>query len=294
VQVYVFTDLQRRDGQVLRRRQQGPRQCSAGAHRSGPGGRPAPSGPDDREGPTFTDTVRDAIERLQKRAGTKCTGSTPARSPSSVGGTADNLQITTCAPCSRPPCCARPSMSWPRCEPRPGQRHVEVTLEVDGGEPMRKLVTVPAGAEGEADFQVTFRESGRRRLRASLQNDALEADDERFLAVEVRDRVRVLLVDGAAEDDPLRTYQYVWQVMLDPDPTTLPTFAVDTVDNLALLGGQCTPRNYDVTVLADVDRLNPKARRGAHEALQAGKRRARGVRRQDGSRELQPAPARRW
>ena len=47
-------------------------------------------------------------------------------------------------------------------------QNVEVTLDVDGGEPVRKLVTLPAGGEGEAEFQLSFREIGRHRLRASL------------------------------------------------------------------------------------------------------------------------------
>ncbi len=135
---------------------------------------------------------------------------------------------------------------------------------------MRKIVPLAPGAEGEADFQVVFREAGRRRIRASLQNDALAADDERFLTVDVRDRIRILLVDGEAGGDPLLSHQFVWQ-MLDPDPSALPTFAVETVDLLALLGGQCTPKNYDVTVLADVERLNERATQGLVEALQAGR-----------------------
>ena len=274
VQVYVFTDLQRRAmGKSFGEGSKGLGNAPQGPTGADPAARPAPSGPDDREGPTFTDTVRDAIERLQKRAGTKLHWiDTGPYAEQRQGGTADNLQITALRTL-QPAAVLRTPVDVVATLRNRGQASatVEVTLEVDGGEPMRKIVTVPAGAEGEADFQVTFRESGRRRLRATLQNDALEADDERFLAVEVRDRVRVLLIDGAAEDDPLRTYQYLWKVILDPDPTTLPTFAVDTVDNLALLGGQCTPRNYDVTVLADVDRLNPKAAAALTLALQAGK-----------------------
>jgi hypothetical protein len=142
---------------------------------------------------------------------------------------------------------------------------------VDGSEPMRRVVSVPAGADGEADFQVSFREPGRRRVRAQIQNDGLAADDERYLTVDVRDRIRVLLVDGAADEDPLRAYEYIWRMVLDPDPTVLPTFAVEAVDALALLSGQRRPRDYDVTVLADVDRLNQRATQGLLEALRAGR-----------------------
>lgn len=281
VQVYVFTDLQRRAmgksfsegakraGDVPTR----PDAPAKAAVANPASSNPASANPDGSEAPTFTDTVRDAIERMQKRTGTKLHWiDTGPYAEQRQGGTADNLQITSLRTL-QPAAVIRTAVDLVATLRNRGQATatVEVTLDVDGGEPMRKVVTVPAGAEGEADFQVTFREAGRRRVRASLQNDALEADDERFLTVEVRDRVRVLLVDGAAEDDPLRAYKYLWQVILDPDPTALPTFAVDTVDTLALLGGQCTPRNYDVTVLADVDRLNARAATELTLALQAGK-----------------------
>ena len=87
----------------------------------------------------------------------------------------------------------------------------EVTVDVDGGEPTRKVIKVPAGAEGEADFQITFRTPGKRRVRAALSQDALAADDQRFLTVEVRDRIRILLVDGRDGGDPLKSYAYLWQ-----------------------------------------------------------------------------------
>jgi hypothetical protein len=108
----------------------------------------------------------------------------------------------------------------------------------------------------------------------------------------VRDRIRVLLVDGAADGDPLLSYRYLFQALLDPDPTTLPTFAVETVDALALLSGQCTPKNYDVTVLADLDRPEPARDRGTGRGAAGGSRTARRVRPADRRRELQPAPAR--
>jgi hypothetical protein len=277
VQVYVFTDLQRRAmgksfGEVGKPSGEERGQATAPSQRPEPQ-QPAEPNADGTPDPAFTDTVRDAIERLQKRNGTKVHWiDTGPYSEQRQGGTADNLQITALR-IEQPAAVVRTAIDVVATLKNKGQSSAtaEVTLEVDGGEPMRKVVAVPAGAEGEADFQVTFREPGRRRLRASLQNDALEADDERFLCVEVRDRVRVLLVDGAAEEDPLRAYRYLWQVILDPDPTALPTFAVDTVDVLALLGGQCSPRNYDVTVLADVDRLNARAANELTLALQAGK-----------------------
>ncbi|MCA8965765.1 MAG: BatA domain-containing protein [Planctomycetes bacterium] len=249
VQIYVFTDLQARSlGKALH------------------SGEPSAAA-------ELVDTARDACERLQKLAGAQlhwidCGPFADSR----VGGVLDNAQITDLR-IEQPVAIARTPVDVVATLRNRGQAKVdvEVTLEIDGGEPMRKIVSLAPGAEGEADFQVAFRELGRRRLRASLQNDALSADDERFLTVLVRDRVRVLLVDGAADEDPLRSYHYLWEAILDPDPTLLPTFAVEAVDALALLGGRAVPKDYDVTVLADVDRINQQAAAALQAALQAGR-----------------------
>lgn len=282
VQVYVFTDGQRRAmgrafaeaGKAGEPRPTSPGGSGAPGESTAPG---EPAAPGDGKaapaGPEFADTVRDAVERLQKRAGTEVHWiDTGPFAEQRLGGNADNVQITGLR-VEQPAAVVRTPVDLVATLKNRSQAaaNVEVTLDIDGGEPLRKVVNLPAGAEGEADFQVSFREPGRRKVRASLQNDALQADDECFATIEVRDRIRVLLVDGAAEDDPLRTYRHLWQLILDPDPTGLPTFAVETVDTLALLGGQCTPRNYDVTVLADVDRLNQRATAELVQALQAGR-----------------------
>ncbi len=249
VQVYVFTDLQQR---------------ALGKAWSEPG---------KAQGPELADTLRDQFERLQKRAGTQlhCIDVGPL-AEQHTGGVTDNTQITALRieqPCAvlRTPVTVVATLKNRGL----GAARCEVTLEIDGGEPTRRVVEVPAGTEAEAEFQVTFREPGRRRLRASLQSDALEVDDERFATLEVRDRVRVLLVDGAADGDPARAYAWVWQRILDPDPAALPTFAVEARPPLALLGGQVSPKNYDVTVLADVERINQRAATALGEALQAGR-----------------------
>lgn len=248
VRVYVFTDLQARSlGKAL-------------------------VAPEQKPAAELSDTARDVVESLQKRAGTELHWiDTGPFAGSRLGGVADNLQVTDLR-VVQPAAVQRTPVDFVATLKNRGatSANCEVTLDVDGGEPMRKLVTVPPGAEGEADFQVVFREGGRRRVRVSLQNDALTADDERFLTVDVRDRIRVLLVDGEAGGDPLLAHQFVWQ-MLDPDPVSLPTFAVETVDITALLGGQCTPKNHDVIVLADVERLNERATQALLEALQAGR-----------------------
>jgi len=271
--VYVFTDCQQQAlgssyAEFARGRAGSDSRAARPANRN--------TGEDREPGsdnPELRDSVREAVERLQQRAGTELhwidIGPLAA---TGRGGSVDNVQCTDLrlvepAAVIRTPVeviATLRNRSARACE-------VEVTLDVDGSEPLRRRVSLPPGAEGEAEFQVAFREAGRRKLRAVITNDGLEADDERFLSVLVRDRLRVLLIDGAAEDGPLRSYQHLWRLVLDPDPQSLPTFAVEARDTLALLGGQIDPADYDVTVLADVDRLNQRAASSLLAAVRAGR-----------------------
>lgn len=262
VQVYVFSDLQRRSmGQVL-----ADAATAAAAAATGDPGQDPPAG-------ELQDTMRDIVARFAEREGADLhLIDTGPHADSRLGGEVDNVQITELT-VADPVAVARTPVSVVATlqNRSAASENVEVTLEIDGSEPIRRVVTVPAGAEGEAEFQVSFREPGRHQLRASLQNDALAADDERFLAVSVRDRVKVLLVDGDQSSDPLKAYAQLYGLVLDPDPQGLPTFAVHSVDTLALLGGQVLPVDYDITVLSDVPRLNNKATVGIAAALAAGK-----------------------
>jgi hypothetical protein len=252
-QVYVLTDLQQRSfGDSIQE-------------------------PDAQAGPELTDTLRDTVERLTARQGLQlhwidCGPMSTSMLPSDTGGTIDNVQITNLE-LTDPAAVMKTSSEVIATIKNLGTTtsSCEITLDIDGGEPMRKVIEVPPGGEGEADFQVTFRTPTKHRVRASLVNDNLATDDERFLTVDVRDRIRILLVDGKAAGDPLKSYSYIWEAMLDPDEYTLPMFAVEVVDLVTLLGGQCTPKDYDVTVLADVERLNNRAATAISDALMAGR-----------------------
>lgn len=229
------------------------------------------------QAPEFKDTMRDTCERLLKKEHLRLrfidTGPMAIRR---TGGNADNVQISSLR-VDQPAAVVKRPLSVVATLRNRGLQGVtaQVTLEVDGGEPVRRVINLEPGAEGEAEFEVSFRETGRHRLRALLQSDGLEADDERFLTIEVRDRLHVLVVDGRADDDPLRTNGYLWRRVLDPyggeGPPEATVFDVQTCDTLALLSGQQQPERYDVTVLAEVDRLNQRAAEGIQKALAAGK-----------------------
>jgi len=253
VQVYVFSDLQQRSfGESIK-------------------------DPSEATGPELTDTLRDLVDQLKAREGLQlhwidCGPMAAGMLKPGSGGTIDNVQITSLR-LTDPAAVQKTACEVLATIKNLGTSTttVEITLDIDGGEPMRKVTEVPPGGESESDFQVTFRTPGKHKVRASLVNDMLAADDERFLTVDVRDRIRILLVDGKASGDSLKSYSYIWEAMLDPDEHSLPTFAVESVDLVTLLGGQCTPKDYDVTVLADVERLNNRAAIAIQDALRAGR-----------------------
>ncbi len=266
VRLHVLTDLQARAfGKTLQEGRQG-----AQAPEEPPAAGDAPA-------PDFKDTLRDVMDRLRQKPGVRCrvidVGPMAERRQ---GGTVDNLQVTGLR-VDQPAVVARVPVTVIATLRNRGlaSAAVQVTLEVDGGEPNRKVVTLEAGAEGEAEFQVVFRETGRHRLRASLQSDWLEADDDRFLTVEVRERLRVLVIDGRADEDPLRGNGYLFRSILDPTGGTgapeVTEYDVQVADTLALLSGQRVPEQYDVIVLADVDRLNETAAQNLRKALHAGR-----------------------
>jgi hypothetical protein len=275
--VYVFTDCQQQAlgstyAEFARGRAGGERRAPS-RDEPPPDEPPPDEPPPDDANPELRDSVREAIERLQQRPGTELhwidVGPLAA---AGRGGSVDNVQCTDLRLVEPAAVVRTPVEVVATLRNRSARSYeAEVTLEVDGSEPLRRRVSLPPGAEGEAEFQVSFREAGRRKLRATITSDNLEADDERYLSVLVRDRLRVLLIDGAAEDGPLRSYQHLWRLVLDPDPQSLPTFAVEARDTLALLGGQVDPADYDVTVLADVDRLNQRAANGILAAVRAGR-----------------------
>ncbi|MFO1092092.1 MAG: BatA domain-containing protein [Planctomycetaceae bacterium] len=84
---------------------------------------------------------------------------------------------------------------------------VRVTLAVDGRTLPKNLVfeSIANGQEQKQSFEVRFPEAGPHRLTASLMPDALEPDNDRFLAVPVPNENPVLIIDGSKGQE-LGTY----------------------------------------------------------------------------------------
>lgn len=72
----------------------------------------------------------------------------------------------------------------------------QLELVVDEKVAEQRIVDLAAGAETVESFSVPFAYGGERRVQVRLQKDALPVDDQRWLVVPVKDRVRVLCVNG--------------------------------------------------------------------------------------------------
>lgn len=74
-----------------------------------------------------------------------------------------------------------------------------VAVLMNGNKFETKRISLAGGETGTVDFFPNFTKSGAYRLSVEIEPDALDRDNRRDLAVNVRDRVRVLLVDGFPE-----------------------------------------------------------------------------------------------
>ncbi|MHC5063742.1 MAG: BatA domain-containing protein [Planctomycetota bacterium] len=231
----------------------------------------APEGEDPPED-LFEDNARDLIQRISERAPILLID---VRAKGADGGREDNLQITDLS-LEAPHAISRvPVPVVARLLNRSSSSEVvQVTLEIDGDQPRRESTTLEAGAEGEVQFLLNFTETGNRQLRASLAADTLAADNERFRVVPVRDRLRVLIVEGSEEtDDSLKDSSLIRDVL---DPTggegtaDLTVFTPKIVPAFQFLAGREKLEEFDLIVLANLESLNSTAAEALAAAVDQG------------------------
>lgn len=194
-----------------------------------------------------------------------------------AGGELDNLAITDLVLADPLPLADTPAavtaavQNFGRAE-RKGVR-VELHLGRPGGEvallpvEQRVIESIPAGQRVTVTFALEggarFRESGLHLIQAKLADgDELPADDVRTLAVEVRDGLSAVLVNGKPASDPLRRASEYLQEALAPGGRPVPgnparpkTLSLTEFDDPTL--GDLT--SVDCVFLCDVPRLSPAA-----------------------------------
>jgi hypothetical protein len=221
-------------------------------------------------------TARDALDQLSEIADLYLLDVGPT-AEAGTGGSEDNMQITELridhlAAVTR----VEVPVVATVLNRTSTARTAQVTLEIDGAEPKRRVVELEAGAEVEVNFQVTFRETGKRMLRAYLQGDGLPADDERFMTLDVRERIRILVVDGTASAGVPADIREAALLadLLDPTrgegPPELTVFDPKIIEPLSLATGEEDLKSYSLVVLANLDVLAGRTVAEIEDALRAG------------------------
>jgi hypothetical protein len=135
-------------------------------------------------------------------------------------------------------------------------RDVAVELREDAlGRPGVRIAEIPAGGVGTQRFDVRFTKAGPHLVEATIPADAVAADNTRTMAVDVVDRVDVLLIDGDPTGGGRAGDAFYVATALAPGagaPTGLrpriePPRSLATID-LA---------SFDCIWLLDVERLDP-------------------------------------
>lgn len=138
-------------------------------------------------------------------------------------------------------------------------RDLTVEYYVDGAKTPQKTVSLELGPESEVTpdpLRYIFRKSGTHPVEVRVKSDPLQIDNRRQLVVDVREEVRVLLVDGQPSNED-------WQSETD---FIYPTLALneygelgrglirpEVVDEATLASRELDP--YDVVVVANVVQL---------------------------------------
>ncbi|MCB9892054.1 MAG: BatA domain-containing protein [Planctomycetes bacterium] len=140
----------------------------------------------------------------------------------------------------------------------PQPREVLARLRVDGSNEQVRRIRLDTGESGEVSFVVRFLEPGMHSVEIEIGEDGLPLDDRRVLVATVRDRIRVLFVEGreTAEQDDVLQESFLMRSVLDPtrgaggDEVTL--FETAFVDEDRFQSDPSFVRDQDVIALFDV------------------------------------------
>ncbi len=143
-----------------------------------------------------------------------------------------------------------------------------VQLIIDGQLGPEQMVDLPVNEPVTINFTQVFRDPGDHVIEASIDDDPLSADDRRRLVVPVKEKLRILLVDGDLNPEPFAAETDYLAQALSPaesaqvDPSnTAPASAVKSDIGLPPVALEVIPESrlnsvemgvYDVVVMANV------------------------------------------
>jgi len=143
---------------------------------------------------------------------------------------------------------------------RQGQTAQTVDLLVDGHRVEGQRVNVPPGGRASVTFACRFETPGDHAVEVRAAGDALEVDNHRWLAVPVRQSIRVLCINGRPSGDPFggATDWLVYALNPQSDRTDQALVQPEVAPESALLERELD--DYDCVFLCDVAQFT------AHEA----------------------------
>lgn len=130
---------------------------------------------------------------------------------------------------------------------------VRVRLVVDGRLGPEQEVNLPVGEAVAVAFNQTFGAPGDHMVEVRIDDDPLDLDNHRWLAVPVREHINVLLVDGEYKPEPFQSETDYLAQALSPAATSAgspSTLRTEVVAESQLSRRDLTP--YDAVVLCNV------------------------------------------
>ncbi|MGA2797605.1 MAG: VWA domain-containing protein [Thermoguttaceae bacterium] len=145
-----------------------------------------------------------------------------------------------------------------------------VELLVDGRRIEQKFVDVPAGQEIVLNFNYRFETPGDHALEIRAAGDALDEDNHRFLALNVRQEIRVLCIDGRPRGQTFRGAADYLVEALAPQGDDSRQIAIkpEVTAESALVERELAP--YDCVFICNVAQFTPHEVRLLHNYLQSG------------------------
>jgi hypothetical protein len=130
----------------------------------------------------------------------------------------------------------------------------QATLTIDGQTRPVMLPDLPPGATVEVPLSATFANPGQHMVKLALSDDALPGDNIRYLSINVRDRLDVVLVDGRQGAGPFESAADFLNVAFSIGQEPWHTQRISDTDSQAN-----RPSPVDLVCIVDAANLTPTA-----------------------------------
>lgn len=188
-----------------------------------------------------------------------------------LNGTLDNLAVTKITPPKRPLVVGIPARFQVAVSNYGASDtdKITVSLGIGGGFPQRQtLATLAPGETRTLPFMITFQESGARAVRASIDNDRLPIDDQRYFPAWVLSALKVLIVDGEPGQRASQSEAFYLRYALAPPGDLRSGYAVKVVTESQFV--ELPLADYQVIFLSNVSRFSEARVTAVKEWVTAG------------------------